>query len=64
MSRRSVSGSGAGASAPPAVADNYPRQPSIDIQHYVFRVTLTDENDQREEVIPETFKPVVEHNLL
>jgi len=26
--------------------------------------TLTDENDPREEVIPETFKPVVEHNLL
>ena len=30
----------------PAVADNYPRQPSIDIQHYIFRVTLSDENDE------------------
>src|ERR1700677_3958338 len=32
--------------APTAVADNYPRQPAIDIQHYIFRVTLTDENDE------------------
>jgi aminopeptidase N len=32
--------------APLAVADNYPRQPAIDIQHYVFRVTLSDENDE------------------
>jgi aminopeptidase N len=32
--------------APLAVADNYPRQPSIDIQHYIFRVTLSDENDE------------------
>jgi aminopeptidase N len=32
--------------ATPAVADNYPRQPSIDIQHYIFRVTLNDENDE------------------
>src|SRR5262245_51710829 len=26
-------------------ADNYPRQPGIDVQHYVFRVTLTDTSD-------------------
>src|ERR1700735_543749 len=32
--------------APLAVADNYPRQPAIDIQHYIFRVTLSDENDE------------------
>src|ERR1700683_4498672 len=32
--------------ATPAVADNYPRQPSIDIQHYIFRVTLSDESDE------------------
>ncbi len=32
--------------APAAVADNYPRQPSIDIQHYIFRVTLSDDNDE------------------
>lgn len=31
---------------PPAIADNYPRQPDIDVQHYVFRVTLTDDNDE------------------
>jgi aminopeptidase N len=28
-----------------ARADNYPRQPGIDAQHYVFRVTLNDDND-------------------
>src|SRR5208283_2938257 len=32
--------------APPAIADNYPRQPEIDVQHYVFRVTLNDDNDE------------------
>jgi aminopeptidase N len=32
--------------APLAVADNYPRQPAIDIQHYIFRVTLSDEKDE------------------
>src|SRR5580698_2823739 len=32
--------------APLAVADNYPRQPAIDIQHYIFRVTLSDESDE------------------
>jgi aminopeptidase N len=31
---------------PSALADNYPRQPSIDIQHYIFRVTVSDENDE------------------
>src|SRR5580704_17677193 len=30
----------------PAVADNYPRQPAIDILHYIFRVTLSDQNDE------------------
>ena len=29
-----------------AVADNYPRQPGIDVQHYIFRVTLSDDNDE------------------
>jgi len=29
-----------------AVADDYPRQPGIDIQHYVLRVALNDENDE------------------
>jgi aminopeptidase N len=33
-------------SVPLAVADNYPRQPAIDIQHYIFRVTLSDESDE------------------
>jgi aminopeptidase N len=28
-----------------ALADTYPRQPGIDAQHYVIRVTLTDDND-------------------
>ncbi len=28
-----------------AFADTYPRQPGIDVQHYVFRVTLSDDND-------------------
>jgi aminopeptidase N len=27
-------------------ADNYPRQPGIDVQHYIFRVTLTDDSDE------------------
>src|SRR5690349_20312986 len=27
-------------------ADNYPRQPGIDVEHYIFRVTLNDENDE------------------
>ena len=31
---------------PPAAADNYPRQPDIDVQHYLFRLTLNDENDE------------------
>jgi aminopeptidase N len=34
-----------------ALADNYPRQPGIDIQHYLFRVTLNDSND---EIVGET----------
>jgi aminopeptidase N len=32
--------------APLAIADNYPRQRGIDVQHYVFRVTLSDESDE------------------
>src|SRR5436190_15483676 len=27
-------------------ADTYPRQPGIDVQHYVFRITLSDESDE------------------
>ena len=29
-----------------AMADNYPRQPGVDVQHYIFRVTLNDDNDE------------------
>ena len=29
-----------------AFADSYPRQPAIDAQHYVFRIALTDANDE------------------
>jgi aminopeptidase N len=29
-------------------ADQYPRQPGIDVQHYVFRVTLSDDTDEIE----------------
>ena len=29
-----------------ALADNYPRQPGIDVQHYVFRVTLREDSDE------------------
>lgn len=29
-----------------AVADNYPRQPGIDVQHYTFRVALSDDSDE------------------
>ena len=29
-----------------ARADTYPRQPFLDAQHYIFRITLTDENDE------------------
>ena len=29
-----------------AYGDNYQRQPSIDVQHYVFRVELTDSGDE------------------
>ena len=32
--------------APLLLADNYPRQPGIDVQHYVFRVTLSDDTDE------------------
>lgn len=31
--------------AAPAAADTYPRQPGVDIQHYVFRITLSDATD-------------------
>ena len=27
-------------------ADNYPRQPGIDVQHYIFRVTLSDDSNE------------------
>jgi aminopeptidase N len=33
-------------SARPAVADNYPRQPGVDVIHYVFRLTLNDDSDE------------------
>lgn len=29
-----------------AFADSYPRQPGNDAQHYIFRVTLSDESDE------------------
>src|SRR5581483_1845823 len=29
-------------------ADSYPRQPGIDVQHYIFRVTLSDDTDEIE----------------
>jgi aminopeptidase N len=29
-----------------AFADNYPRQAGIDAQHYIFRITLSDESDE------------------
>src|SRR3974390_1139567 len=29
-----------------ACADNYPRQPGIDVQHYIFRVTLRDDSNE------------------
>ncbi len=32
--------------APGLFADTYPRQPGIDVQHYVFRVSLSDQNDE------------------
>jgi len=32
--------------APLVFADTYPRQPGVDVQHYVFRVTLSDDNDE------------------
>ena len=31
---------------PAALADNYPRQTGIDVQHYVLRVALSDESDE------------------
>ena len=27
-------------------ADTYPRQPGVDVQHYIFRVALSDDNDE------------------
>jgi aminopeptidase N len=33
-------------SAFPSFADNYARQPGIDAQHYTFRISLTDANDE------------------
>src|ERR1035438_5341107 len=29
-----------------AFADDYPRQPAIDAQHYIFRISLSDANDE------------------
>jgi aminopeptidase N len=37
--------------APPLAADNYPRQPGIDVQSYIFRITLSDDTD---EIVGET----------
>jgi aminopeptidase N len=31
---------------PLLLADNYPRQPGVDVQHYIFRVTLSDDTDE------------------
>src|ERR1017187_6396484 len=31
---------------PVLLADSYPRQPGVDVQHYVFRVTLNDDTDE------------------
>jgi aminopeptidase N len=36
----------AAACVPVLFADNYPRQPAIDVQHYIFRITLSDQSDQ------------------
>ncbi|MBZ5619305.1 MAG: M1 family metallopeptidase [Acidobacteriia bacterium] len=33
-------------SMPPAFADTYPRQPGVDAQHYIFRLTLRDDTDE------------------
>src|SRR5258708_39553415 len=30
----------------PLFADTYPRQPGIDAQHYIFRLTLSDDSDE------------------
>jgi aminopeptidase N len=30
----------------PALADDYPRQPGIDAQHYLFRIALTDDSEE------------------
>jgi hypothetical protein len=32
-----------GPAAAPSRADTYPRQPGVDIVHYAFRLTLSDE---------------------
>ena len=34
------------ACAAPLSADNYPRQPGVDVQSYTFRVTLSDDTDE------------------
>jgi len=39
---------GFGLSAPSAAADTYLRQPGVDAQHYIFRVTLRDDTDEIE----------------
>ena len=33
------------APAPPSHADSYPRQPGVDVVHYAFQLTLSDESD-------------------
>lgn len=37
---------GLGLCASLVFADTYPRQPGVDAQHYIFRVALSDDNDQ------------------
>jgi aminopeptidase N len=37
--------------APPLSADDYPRQPGVDVQSYTFRITLSDDTD---EIVGET----------
>ena len=34
------------ATAPPAVADTYPRQPGVDVRHYTFRLEISDTSNE------------------
>jgi aminopeptidase N len=43
---KSLRFAGLGLCASLVFADTYPRQPGVDAQHYVFRVALSDDNDQ------------------